>query len=243
MHISKINYSINFSAHNKSTFRDDELFDERLDSVTGDYKTYDQDSIQTHAYATPLVDYDFTQLYGTNIEPRQRLNITPLVANIDSPAYTNTDFSLPDNELFEASFIMRNDEEVFCGSLYNYMRNKQKENFTSETIADICDAAKLTKNNGNEYFDSELADAGLCLTKTFKSANNTKAKALMQELVVLDHKGNEVFLKDAFEFLRTASYHSKNKSIDKYISAINDRLLYDKDGVVVGFATVINPAK
>lgn len=128
-----------------------------------------------------------------------------------------------------------------------------KFNMPVDVAKEICKAARLKINDGSQYYDSNLLNAGINIYNKIKTNpipknippekvieyneynNNLKLNStlnLMKSYIVIDDDGNEVFLKDLYE--KTKNIFDIN-NVNRVIDELNSGKEYDKYGRYVQF--------
>ncbi len=233
MQISKIQtYKPAFTSNNvRNTFRDSELFNEETDKITNSYRMYDKYDIEPKHYTPMPIDQGFIEAYDLRIIPSQNLCSPIKVFNFEENTLEELSKQRP--ELYDASFLKINNKEKFSGTLFNALNRitSSTNKYSTETISEICESAKLLKANGNQYFDDDLFNAGLILVK--KYPNDIKnIKDIMQAMVVTDEKGNQKYFIDIFDMFSDAH---KRFSLDNAAEAIKRSIIY-RDGIAEEFS-------
>lgn len=233
MQISKLqSYKPAFTSNStKNTLRDYELFNEETDKVTNGYRIYDKYDIEPQHYSKMPIEQGFVEAYDLHIIPRK--NLCSPIKVFDFEENTLEELSKKRPEIYDASFLKINNKEKFSGSLFNALNRitSSTNRYSTETISEICDSAKLLKANGNQYFDDDLFNAGLTLVK--KYPNDIKnIKNIMQAMVVTDEKGNQKYFRDIFDMFSDAH---KKFSLDNAAEAIKKSIIY-RDGIAEEFS-------
>lgn len=215
----------------KDTFRDYELFNEETDKVTNGYRIYDKYDIEPRHYSQMPIDQGFVEAYDLHIIPSKNLCSPTKVFSIENN--TLEELSKQKPELYDASFLKINNKEKFSGSLFNALKKiiSSTNRYSTDTISEICETAKLLKANGNQYFDDDLFNAGLTLAK--KYPNDIKSiKDIMHAMVVTDEKGNQKYFRNIFDMFTDST---KRFPLENVAEAIKESIIYN-DGIAESFS-------
>lgn len=233
MQISKIQtYKPVFTSNStKDTFRDYELFNEETDKITNGYRIYDKYDVEPKHYTKAPIDQGFVEAYDLKIIPSNNLCSPIKIFNFEENSLEELSKRRP--ELYDASFLKINNKEKFSGTLFNALNRiaSSTNKYSTETISEICDSAKLLKANGNQYFDDDLFNAGLTLAK--KYPNDIKnIKNIMQAMVVTDEKGNQKYFRNIFDMFTDPN---KRFQLDNVAEAIKRSITY-RNGIAEEFS-------
>lgn len=226
MHISKINNFNIFTSRNKSTFRDEELFDNEKDFIKSGYSTYDGYDIDAADLLEEAIDYYYPNIDNNRIPEKQRVVTAMRAYAFDSfPASAMK----TNQEIRELSMLKGDNGDRFSGNLYNHLVGKLGS-FSLEQISNVASASKLTKANSREYVDFNLLEAGFTFLKKYPKASPEQIFDLMNSVVALDNDGNEIISLNALDY----ALDSKG-DIKTCIKSIESGMNCDDDGVYINF--------
>ncbi len=230
MHITKINGINNFTSNYKSTFRDEELFDESIDNITSGYSSYDGYDTSLNDLIDDSIDYYYpNRTDDRTAQKRQLINYLNLYGQVDNPIiYNNVE---KNREIYDLCVIENDDSKRFLGNLYNHLI-KYSDKYSNDQIRTVIQSSKLFKANSKEYIDYNLLEAGFEFIKKFPKASNEDIEDLMNSLIAKDKKGNEIFILNASDFAQGVN----NESIKDCIKAVEAGMICDDNGVYQDFS-------
>lgn len=193
-------------------FRDNELFDKEKDKVTRGYRVYNEDDICF--YKKPSVPNEYQNAYGVTTKPANKIDTDVIYTEMEDwnkkvieeqeviPA--NYYISRPEEKLLSVSTLYRRGmRPYFDKNLYDYLCEKRIGCGESiRNLVDVCNASKLKRANGSEYFSQDMIDAGLYWVHRFNSNDNHEMKQILKIIREKDDKGNEVFSKEKNENIK-----------------------------------------
>lgn len=228
MRIAKINGINNFTSKYKSTFRDEELFNENIDRVTSGYFYYDGYDTSLGDLINDTIGYYYPDSDNRTAQQRQLINYLDMYGEHENPIMY-CDFE-KNREIYELCIIENDDSNRFLGRLYNYLMKHSKE-YSNDQIKTVVQSSKLFKANSKEYLDYNLLEAGFKFMKKFPEARNEDIEDLMNSLIAKDEKGNEIFIISASDFVNGVG----NAYIKDYIKAVEAGVICDDNGVYQDF--------
>lgn len=234
MQISKLQtYKPVFTSNSiyKDSFRDNELFNEEIDKVTNSYRIYDKYDIEPSHYSLMPIDPGYVDTYELSIVPNKNLCSPIKTFNFEENTFEELSKQRP--ELYDASFLKIYNKEKFSGTLFNALNKitSSTNKYSTETLSEICESAKLLKANGNQYFDDDLFNAGLILVKKYPN-DIENIKKIMNAMVVTDAKGNQQFFRDIFDMFTDPH---KRLPLDNAAEAIKKSIIYN-NGIAEAFS-------
>lgn len=192
-----------------STFRDDELFDEKRDYITEGYRSYDEDDIKPIRQFKDIVDSDYRMDRDCGLTSKVPDEKT--VYNKEKTKKTNYNIYLPHqknefqtvlfdryplpvmrNKIIEACLITKNGDKKLSKTLTNSFIQNNSQYSASEMI-DIFNVSKMKKANGDEVVDETALSNAYKDLNRFPANGNNEMKTIINLSKSRDNKGNEVF--------------------------------------------------
>lgn len=214
--------SFNKKAYNEelgkpNVFRDEELYDEDLDKVDDGYKIYDYNDVKLYEPKKDTRLKICREVYGITdlLIPTLDTDVIQGYAVVN----TNSDDIEVQNEpilnesykvLMDACNLKKkNRSPIFSMTLYDNLRRlKKEEGYSYRELAEIAEASKLKRRFIGEYIDTNMVDAVIYCRKNFPQNPNKVTEAL----VLRNNKGDEVFSRSAFKFLKGAGINDAKKA-------------------------------
>lgn len=224
MQISKIGYAPNFQ---KSSFRDEELFNSSKDIST---QNYDDDDLPI-GLQDDNIDDDYSGFDGFSIYSKNSGNLY----RSNSQNFIKDTEIVIDDDLYRASTLQGKHDKRFSGTLYNHIKKLHDDkNYSYSDLAEICDNIKLKRADNSEYMDFEFLDAAMFVYRKFKRENDLQSiNNLLNELKEKDENGNEVFFEVGFDCLKNALTPKKHKNCDYYTDMLRNSKIYDEDDLAI----------
>ncbi len=213
-----------------STFRDDELFDEKRDYITEGYRSYDEDDIKPIRQFKDIVDSDYRMdrdcgltskvpdektVYNTEISRNVGDNTFRINRKHPFRKILLDKYPLPAtrNKIIGACLVTKNGEKKLSQILMNSYVDKNLKYSVNEMI-DIFTAAKLKKANGDTVVDKDALSKAYEGLNRYPSNNNDKMKTLINLSKTKNSDGDEVFSKSRYETANSLLLDKKEKFED-----------------------------
>ena len=213
-----------------STFRDDELFDEKRDYITEGYRSYDEDDIKPIRQFKDIVDSDYRMdrdcgltskvpdektVYNTEISRNVGDNTFRINRKHPFRKILLDKYPLPAtrNKIIGACLVTKNGEKKLSQILMNSYVDKNLKYSVNEMI-DIFTAAKLKKANGDTVVDKDALSKAYEALNRYPSNNNDKMKTLINLSKTKNSDGDEVFSKSRYETANSLLLDKKEKFED-----------------------------
>lgn len=200
-----------FVSSNKSKtgfFRDDELYDPEIDSVSCGYKSYSYDDVPLFRQPKNLMDIDYRNEYKSD-----RISDSILDTDIDPTYYQiNREISISDDE-FDEFFLDYDNLKIF-----NDLKRTRANSETELTA--VCKASSLKNNSNKANINLSMVRKGLSvLNSPAEEKDILDVVKILKSSVLRDSEGNEYFSPKLFNFAKDFPKHynivitvNKNKS-------------------------------
>lgn len=223
MRITGINNFSNFTSKYKSTFRDQELFDEQRDRVDNGYSSYDGYTTTFSDLIDNNTDFYYHNTYDFRFpEKKQLRDYVNLFGQVNNPL----SIFEPNEEIYDLCII--NGKNKIAGILYNDIVNNKTEKYSLDQIKRIVQSSKLYTADGQERIDYNLADLGFYCIDKFPNSKLEDIEDLMNSLVAKNKKGDEILIPEAKDFVYSLS--DNYYSVRNCIKAIETGLVCDYNG-------------
>ncbi len=214
-----------------STFRDEELFDDKRDYVTSGYRYYDEDDIKPLRQFKDIVDSDYRMAresgLTSKIPEEKTVYNTENLQNVSDNAFCLNNHKNPfrsilfdkctqpetRKKIIEACLITNNGEKKLSQILTDSYVDKNSRYSVNE-IVDIFNVAKLKKVNGDTVVDEVALSKAYEALNRYPSNNNDKMKTLINLSKTKNSDGDEVFSKYRYETANNLLLDKKEKFED-----------------------------
>lgn len=227
MRITSINTFNNFTSKYKSTFRDEELFDETRDRINSGYSSYDGYATTCEDLIDNNTDFYYPNTYDLRFPNRKQLtDYINLYGQVDNPVCVIE----KNPEIYDLCVV--DDKNKLSGSLYNYLLTKT-EKYSINQIKSVVNSSKLYYADSQAHVDDDLLDYGFMFLKKFKDSRIEDIEDLMNSLVAKNSLGDEIFVKEAANFIQDVPAYKQTAK--DYVKAIEAGMVCNNDGVFQGF--------
>lgn len=204
MNINRINTFIPFTA--KSSFRDEELFDESIDNVDEGYRIYDSNDLSKQSKKKLVLPEEYIYTYNLVNSPKVYINTEPLVNNFSGEELYNDNVkksNIPMKVELPKKNLERKIQEFCIDEEHETIYNKYRyKGFSTREIINITNTSKLTDENGGKKINYNMLRSGFEILDNWAKPLELKDVTKVLRMAVLkDDNECEYFSPELFEFV------------------------------------------